>query len=356
MSRSFLATLSAMALFPFAAAAGDLRADANALFAPITPAAAAKAVKNNELTPAKIELGKQLFFDPRMSASQIISCNSCHNLGLGGVDAGSTSIGHGWQKGPRRAPTVLNAVFNVAQFWDGRAEDLKAQAKGPVQAGVEMNNKPATVEATLSSIPAYVAAFQKAFPYEASPASFDNFAKAIEAFEATLITPASPFDKFLLGDEAALDATQKKGLRLFMDKGCASCHSGVNVGGQAYFQFGVAAKPSAEVLPPGDKGRAKVTKSDSDDYVFRAAPLRNVALRAPYFHSGSVWTLSEAVEIMAADQLGQKLAPEETAAIVAFLGSLTGEQPRVDYPVLPPRADGTPRPQQLVATEGASAH
>src|SRR5690606_15103145 len=187
----------------------------------------------------KIELGKQLFFDPRISRSQIISCNSCHNLSLGGVDAGSTSIGHGWQKGPRRAPTVLNAVFNVAQFWDGRAEDLKAQAKGPVQASVEMNNTPANVEKTLNSIPEYVAAFRKAFPFETQPANFDNFAKAVEAFEATLITPNSRFDKFLTGDDAALDATEKKGLRLFLDKGCASCHSGVNVGGNAYFKFGV---------------------------------------------------------------------------------------------------------------------
>ncbi|MBY6243455.1 cytochrome-c peroxidase [Methylosinus sp. Sm6] len=356
MSRSFVASLSAMLLLPAAAMAGDLRADANALFAPITSAAAAKAVKSNEITPAKIELGKKLFFDPRMSSSQIISCNSCHNLSLGGVDAGSTSIGHGWQKGPRRAPTVLNAVFNVAQFWDGRAPDLKTQAKGPVQAGVEMNNTPANVEATLNSIPAYVAEFKKAFPSDAKPANFDNFALAIEAFEATLITPGSRFDKFLAGDEAALDATEKQGLRLFMDKGCVSCHGGVNVGGAGYFPFGVAQKPSADVLPAADKGRAAVTKSASDDYVFRASPLRNVALRAPYFHTGSVWTLEEAVSIMAADQLGVKLAGDETKAIVAFLGSLTGEQPRVDYPVLPGRTNDTPRPAQTTTTATAGGH
>lgn len=355
MSRSFFASLSAMLVLPAAAMAGDLRADANAVFAPITPAAAAKAVKDNELTPAKIELGKKLFFDPRMSASQIISCNSCHNLSLGGVDAGSTSIGHGWQKGPRRAPTVLNAVFNGAQFWDGRAPDLKTQAKGPVQAGVEMNNTPANVEATLNSIPGYVAEFKKAFPNDAKPANFDNFALAIEAFEATLITPGARFDKFLAGDEAALDATEKQGLRLFMDKGCGGCHGGVNVGGSDYFTFGVAEKPRPELLPAADKGRAAVTKSFSDEYAYRAAPLRNVALRAPYFHTGAVWTLEEAVQVMATSQLGVKLSGDETKAIVAFLGSLTGEQPRVDYPVLPARTNATPHPMQTTSAT-ASAH
>jgi cytochrome c peroxidase len=353
MSRAFIATLSVMALFPFAAIAGDLRSDANAVFKPITLAAAAKAVKNNDLTPAKIELGKQLFFDPRISSSQLISCNSCHNLSLGGVDAGSTSIGHGWQKGPRRAPTVLNAVFNVGQFWDGRAEDLKAQAKGPVQAGVEMNNTPANVEATLNSIPGYVASFQKAFPGDNKAANFDNFAKAIEAFESTLVTPGSRLDKFLGGDEAALDATQKKGLRLFMDKGCSGCHDGVNVGGGNYTQFGAVAKPAAAILPEADKGRFNVTKSPADVFSFRVAPLRNVALRAPYFHTGHVWTLEEAVNVMAKSQLGVELAPDETTAIVAFLGALTGDQPKVEYPVLPGRTNATPQPQQEIAAKHA---
>lgn len=345
MSRSFVASLSAMLVFPLTAFAGDLRQDASAVLAPITPASVASVVKNNELTPAKTELGKKLFFDPRLSRSQIISCNSCHNLGTGGVDAGSTSIGHGWQKGPRRAPTVLNAVFNIAQFWDGRAEDLKAQAKGPVQASVEMNNTPDRVEQTLRSIPAYVSEFQKAFPHDVNAVSFDNMAKAIEAFEATLITPSSRFDKFLMGDETAIDDTEKHGLRLFLDKGCAACHNGVNVGGNGYFPFGVIEKPSAEILPLADKGRQAVTKKASDEYVFRAAPLRNVALRAPYFHTGQVWTLEEAVALMAAGQLGQKLSPQEIAAITAFLGALKGEQPRVEYPILPARTNDTPRPQ-----------
>lgn len=336
----------ALALVPLAAHADDLRRDALAAsLAPIDAASALKAVKGNDVTPAKIELGQKLFFDPRLSKSQLISCASCHNLSLGGADTGSTSVGHGWQKGPRRAPTVLNAVFNSAQFWDGRAEDLKAQAKGPIQAAVEMSNTPAAVEATLRSMPAYVKDFDAAFPHEAQPVTFDNMAKAIEAFEATLVTPGARFDKFLAGDNAALNDSEKKGLRLFLDKGCASCHNGPNIGGAAYFSFGVAKAPTEELRPIADKGRSAVTKSASDDFVFRAAPLRNVALRAPYFHTGKVWTLDEAVNLMAVHQLGTTLSPEETREIVAFLGSLTGEAPKVAYPTLPPRASETPRPQ-----------
>jgi cytochrome c peroxidase len=222
-----------------------------------------------------------------------------------------------------------------------------------VQAGVEMNNTPANVEATLNSIPGYVASFQKAFPGDNKAANFDNFAKAIEAFESTLVTPGSRLDKFLGGDEAALDATQKKGLRLFMDKGCSGCHDGVNVGGGNYTQFGAVAKPAAAILPEADKGRFNVTKSPADVFSFRVAPLRNVALRAPYFHTGQVWTLEEAVNVMAKSQLGVELAPDETTAIVAFLGALTGDQPKVEYPVLPGRTNATPQPQQEIAAKHA---
>ena len=302
------------------------------------------AVKDNAVTHEKVDLGKLLFFDPRLSASEIISCNTCHNLATGGVDAGPTSVGHGWQKGPRRAPTVYNAVFNVAQFWDGRAADLKAQAKGPVQASVEMNATPDHVVKTLSSMPDYVALFKKAFPNEASPVTFDNFAKALEAFEATLITPASKFDQFLEGDGNALNAQEKAGLTLFLDKGCAACHNGINVGGQDYFPFGVVETPGADVLPAADKGRFAVTKTASDEYVFRAAPLRNVALRAPYFHSGQVWSLKQAVGVMGASQLWAKLTDKEEDDIVAFLGTLTGQLPKIEYPVLPVRTNTTPEP------------
>jgi cytochrome c peroxidase len=324
------------------ASADDLMKKAQDNFEPIP--SIVPAVKDNAVTHEKIELGKFLFFDPRLSASEIISCNTCHNLATGGVDAGPTSVGHGWQKGPRRAPTVYNAVFNLAQFWDGRAADLKAQAKGPVQASAEMNATPDHVVKTLASMPVYVEMFQKAFPNDPSPVTFDNFAKALEAFEATLVTPASKFDQYLDGDQSALDEQEKSGLKLFMEKGCVACHNGINIGGQGYFPFGVVENPGAEVLPPTDKGRFNVSKTASDEYVFRAAPLRNVALRAPYFHSGQVWSLKQAVGVMGSSQLGARLTDEEEDDIVAFLGALTGQLPSVPYPVLPTRTDETPQP------------
>lgn len=196
----------------------------------------------------------------------------------------------------------------------------------------------------MQSIPAYVSAFQAAFPGEANPVTFDNMAKAIEAFEATLTTPNARFDKFLKGDDTALNDTEKNGLRLFIDKGCANCHNGVNIGGNAYFPFGVAQKPGPEIISQTDKGRSKVTGKPEDDFVFRVAPLRNVALHPPYFHSGVAWTLEDAVGIMAKYQLGQTLTADETAAIVAYLGTLTGDQPKVQYPVMGASKD-TPRPQ-----------
>jgi cytochrome c peroxidase len=304
-------------------------------------------LENNVLSRDRVDLGAMLFFDPRMSKSGLFSCQSCHNVGIGGVDGLETSVGHGWQAGPRNAPTMLNAVFNVAQFWDGRAPDLAAQAKGPVQAGVEMNNTPDNVEATLKSMPGYVEAFAAAFPGEAEPISFDNFALAIEAFEATLITPNSKFDQFLMGQDGALNDQEKAGLQLFVDTGCASCHGGINFGGQDYYPFGVVEKPGAAVLPEGDKGRFAVTETAGDDYVFRAAPLRNIALTAPYFHSGKVWDLKEAVAIMANSQLGAELTDAQVDDIVAFLGTLTGEQPEVVHPILPVRATNTPKPAPM---------
>jgi cytochrome c peroxidase len=345
MTKQMLALAVALGLGSSAATAGDdaLRAKAQQQFKPIP--SQVPTVKGNTVTREKVNLGKQLFFDPRLSASGVISCNSCHNLGMGGDDNLPTSVGHGWAKGPRNAPTVLNAVFNVAQFWDGRAEDLKSQAKGPVQAGVEMANKPEKVVATLKSMPEYVRQFHSAFPGEATPVTFDNMAKAIEAFEVTLITPGSRFDQWLEGNDHVLTAQEQKGLALFMDKGCSSCHDGVNLGGQAYFPFGVAKKPGAEILPPADKGRFAVTKTASDSYVFRAGPLRNIALTAPFFHSGQVWDLKEAVSIMGTSQLGAELGDAEVDAITAFLDTLTGEQPRIEYPILPPSSDSTPEPQ-----------
>jgi cytochrome c peroxidase len=302
-------------------------------------------VTDNPLTREKIALGAMLFFDPRLSASGVISCNTCHNLGMGGDDNLPTSVGHGWQKGPRNSPTVLNAVYNTAQFWDGRAEDLKAQAKGPVQAGVEMANTPDAVVETLKSMPEYVERFGRSFPGEADPVTFDNMARAIEAFEATLVTPGAPFDAWLEGNDNALTADEKLGLDLFVSKGCTACHAGVNFGGQNYYPFGLIKRPGADILPPEDKGRFQVTKTASDEYVFRAAPLRNIALTAPYFHSGQVWDLEQAVAIMGTAQLGTQLKGDEAKLIAAFLGSLTGEQPKVEYPILPVETAQTPKPK-----------
>ncbi|MCK1621753.1 cytochrome-c peroxidase [Bradyrhizobium sp. 160] len=320
----------------------DLMMAAKQKFKPIP--SVVPAIPDNPVTIEKVELGKMLFFDPRVSASGTISCNTCHNLGTGGVDAGPTSVGHGWQKGARRAPTVYNSVFNVAQFWDGRAPDLKVQAKGPIQASAEMNATPDRVISTLSSMNEYVEMFAKAFPHETSPVTFDNVAKAIEAFEATLTTPTAPFDRYLNGDANALDDQQKTGLQLFMDKGCSSCHSGINIGGQDFFRFGVTGNPDSRLLPAADKGRFAVTHAPGDEYVFRVAPLRNVALRPPYFHSGQVWSLKEAVGIMSEVQLGLRLSDKEKNDIVAFLSSLTGRLPKIEYPILPTRTDETPPP------------
>ena len=319
-----------------------------ALFAPIPTAP--PTLEGNPITAEKVVLGKMLYFEPRLSRSWLISCNTCHNLALAGVDLVETSVGHGWQRGPRNAPTVLNAVLNAAQFWDGRAEDLMEQAMGPVQAAVEMNNTPERVVATLSSIPQYVERFRAAFPGESNPVTFENMARAIEAFEATLLTPDSPFDRYLQGDPGALSESERAGLETFTNKGCTACHNGVNVGGSGYFKFGVVRAPDASVLPPEDKGRFAVTQAAGQEYMFRTPTLRNVAVTAPYFHSGAVWQLDEAVNIMGSTQLGATMTVEETAAIVDFLRTLTGRQPQVEYPVLPPHTTDTPLPDVVVGT------
>jgi cytochrome c peroxidase len=322
---------------------------AQSIFKPVP--AKAPVLKANTANPDKVELGKQLFFDPRLSSSWLISCNTCHNLSLGGVDMLETSVGHGWQKGPRNSPTVLNAVFNIAQFWDGRAKDLREQAMGPVQAAVEMNSNPARIVKTLKSIPEYVARFTRAFPGESDPVTFENMARAIEVFEATLVTPGSKFDEYLTGNTNAMNAQEKEGLQLFMQKGCSNCHAGVNLGGTGYFPFGVVEKPGAEVLPATDKGRFAVTRTASDEYAFKSPSLRNIALTAPYFHSGKVWDLGQAVGIMGSSQLGAKLSDTDTDAIVSFLKTLTGSQPRIDIPTLPPHTKDTPLPDVRVGAQ-----
>ncbi len=337
ISLAFIAVLATTAN-----AADEILSRAQGMFKPIpsTP----PAIADNPSTPEKVQLGKVLYFDPRLSASGLISCNTCHNVGMGGVDFQETSVGHKWQKGPRNAPTVLNSVFNVAQFWDGRAPDLEQQAKGPVQASVEMNNTPARTVETIRSMPGYVTMFKKAFPGEKEPVTFENMAKAIAVFEATLITPHSPFDRYLGGKESALNESEKEGLKLFMAKGCAACHGGVNLGGGGYFAFGVVAKPSPDIMK-GDAGRFKVTGVKSDEFLFKAPSLRNIVLTPPFFHSGKVWNLKDAIEIMGSAQLGITLNRQEVDRIEAFLTTTTGEQPSVLYPVLPESTDSTPKPK-----------
>lgn len=330
----------------FAPTQDPLTQQARAIFSPVPDAP--PALEGNPATPARVHLGKMLYFEPRLSASWLISCNTCHNVGMGGVDLLETSIGHGWQKGPRNAPTVLNAVFNIAQFWDGRAEDLAEQAQGPVQAGVEMNNTPDRVVRTLKSIPEYVNRFEEAFPGEDDPVTFDNMALAIEVFEATLLTPNSQFDRFLKGDPSALSEEEKEGLETFIGRGCTACHNGVNLGGAGYFPFGLVQRPDADIMPTDDLGRFAVTETAGDEYVFKSPSLRNITLTAPYFHSGKVWELEEAVRIMGIAQLGAQLTDGEVEAIVAYLGSLTGDQPTVEYPILPAHTADTPLPDVSV--------
>ncbi|MDT8398204.1 MAG: cytochrome-c peroxidase [Pseudomonadales bacterium] len=286
-----------------------------------------------------VELGKKLYFDPRLSRSGFISCNSCHNLSMGGTDNLPTSIGHGWHQGPINAPTVLNARYNLAQFWDGRASDLKAQAGGPMANPGEMASTHELATEVLASIPAYEREFNAVF---ATPGvTIDRITAAIAEFEESLVTPNSRFDQWLRGDAGALRAEEKSGYELFKSAGCAGCHNGPAVGGGAFMKMGLLA--AYETDSP-EVGREAVTGNVADRYVFKVPTLRNVALTYPYFHDGAVNTLDEAVELMGRLQLGRRFSPAQTAQIVAFLHTLTGEQPSFTLPILPPSVDATPRP------------
>jgi cytochrome c peroxidase len=302
---------------------------------PIKPIIAAKVTN-----PAMVELGKKLFFDTRLSKSGFISCNSCHNLSMGGTDNLKTSIGHNWNQGPINAPTVLNACMNIAQFWDGRAKDLQAQAGGPIANPGEMGSTHALAVDVLQSIPGYVAEFKKAFGSE--KVTIEEISKAIAAFEETLVTPNSRFDKWLQGDAKALTANEVAGYKLFKDSGCVACHNGPAVGGNSYQKMGVVAAYKAS--SPAE-GRSAVTGKDADRFNFKVPTLRNVELTYPYFHDGAAATLTDAVDTMGRIQLGKKFSADENAKIVAFLKTLTGDQPNFALPILPPSNDKTPRPE-----------
>ena len=288
----------------------------------------------------KAELGKKLFFDPRLSRSGFISCNSCHNLSMGGADNLPTSIGDHWQQGPINSPTVLNASLNVAQFWDGRAADLKEQAAGPIANPGEMASNHTLAVSTIASIPGYRQAFNEVFGTES--VTIDTITDAIAEFEKTLKTPNAPFDLWLKGNEQALSQQAVEGYGLFKASGCTACHNGEAVGGSSFQKFGILA-PYATDNPA--EGRIAVTGNQADRFSFKVPTLRNVELTYPYFHDGGAATLSEAVDIMGKLQLGRHFSEQENAAIVAFLKSLTGDQPSFGLPALPPSGPDTPRPK-----------
>jgi cytochrome c peroxidase len=300
---------------------------------PIKPAV----VKDAKL----VELGKKLFFDPRLSKSGFISCNSCHNLSMGGSDNLKTSIGHNWNKGPINAPTVLNASLNVAQFWDGRAMTLKDQAGGPIANPGEMAFTHDLAVGLLKSMPGYVSEFKSVFG-DKSAIDIDEVTKAIAAFEETLVTPNSRFDKWLKGDKKALTPTELAGYELFKDSGCTSCHNGAAVGGNTFQKMGVV-EPYKTDSPA--EGRIAVTKEEADRFNFKVPTLRNVEMTYPYFHDGAAQTLPQAVDTMGRIQLGKKFSDGENAKIVAFLKTLTGDQPDMKLPILPPSSDTTAPPK-----------
>lgn len=293
-----------------------------------------------EINLGMVELGKKLYFDPRLSKSGFISCNSCHNLSMGGTDNIPTSIGDKWQQGPINAPTVLNSSLNVAQFWDGRAADLQAQAGGPIANPGEMGFTHTLAVGVLESIPGYVREFKLVFGTDAI--TIEEITAAIAEFEKTLVTPNSRFDQWLLGDTAALSAEERVGYKLFKESGCVACHNGEAVGGNSFQKMGVVepyhAKSEAQ-------GRSAVTGKDADRFNFKVPTLRNVEMTYPYFHDGAANTLTEAVDIMGRLQLGKTFTDKENAAIVAFLKTLTGDQPKFELPILPPSTDATPRPE-----------
>lgn len=274
-------------------------------------------------------LGRKLYFETALSASNTISCNSCHMLDKFGVDNLPTSPGHDGRNGTRNSPTVYNAWFHVAQFWDGRASDLTEQAKGPILNPIEMGlpNEAAAVK-KIKEIKDYAALFAAAYPDTKDPITYQNIADAIAAYEKCLSTP-SPFDRYMSGDRSALTAEQQAGMLTFINSGCITCHIGPGIGGSMFQKFGLINGPYWEFTKSTlqDKGKAEVTKNQADEYFFKVPSLRNITKTAPYFHDGSVQDLSEAVKIMAKTQLGKDLSDEETKSIIAFLESLTGELP-----------------------------
>lgn len=304
-----------LVLAAIAAWAGEIPAGQLKLFAPLPEAPKADA--------ALVELGRRLYFEGRLSKDGKVSCNTCHPLDKAGADGQATSAGVGGKRGARNSPTVLNAALHVAQFWDGRAADVEAQAQGPVLNPVEMAMADArAVQAALRAAPEYGPLFAKAFPKDREPVTLENAARAIGAFERQLLTP-SRWDRFLKGDSKALNEAEKAGFQQFLAAGCAFCHRGALLGGTSYQKLGMS-KPYAASK---DEGRAAVTKQAADRGFFKVPSLRNVARTGPYLHDGSVASLEEAIRLMAEYQIGTKLTAAEAHSIRVWLEALNGEPP-----------------------------
>ncbi|MCL4431669.1 MAG: cytochrome-c peroxidase [Epsilonproteobacteria bacterium] len=328
-----LSTLVASALI-----AGSLQSEAQKAGLKPIPASKTALTKltsnpKNPTTTAKVELGKMLYMDPRLSKSGLISCNTCHNVGLGGSDGMSAAIGHKWTANPHglSSPTVYNAVFYSQQFWDGRSPHLEDQAQGPIQAGPEMAAPKEHVTGVVNSIPQYVAMFQKAYGKDVK-ITFEKVADTIAVFERTLVTP-SRYDDFLNGNAKALTTPEKKGLKTFISKGCATCHNDIALGGTMQ-AFGVTGK--YKHMNVGD------FKGDKNGMV-RVPTLRNITQTSPYFHNGQIATLGEAIKEMGRIQLGVSLTDEETASIETFLKALDGRKPNITYPMFPASNATTPK-------------
>lgn len=301
--------------------------------------------EDNPSTPAKVELGKMLFFDPRLSSTGTLSCFSCHNVMEGGDDHRPTSIGVHNQIGGRNAPTVWNSAFLSVQFWDGRAPTLETQAQGPIANPIEMGMSGLGLAVDrIKRIPTYPQLFENAFGKKVG-VSADSIAMAIAVYERTLITPDSPYDLFVKGDKKALTVQQQRGMQAFADSGCVACHSGANFSGPTlpvgtgfFMKFPIYPDSTyvAQYQLDLDLGRATVTGKPADEHLWRVPSLRNLVYTAPYFHNGSVKSLPEAVRVMASTQLNKNLPESEVNDIAAFLEALTGKFPAQTMPRLPP--------------------
>lgn len=281
----------------------------------------------------KAKLGKKLYYETALSVNGKLSCNSCHMLNKYGVDNESTSPGHEGKRGDRNSPTVYNAWFHIAQFWDGRAKDLAAQAKGPILNPIEMGiPDEATAVNNIKAVSGYDDLFKKAYPKSSNPITYDNIADAIANFESTLATPA-PIDNYLAGNKNALSDLQKQGLNNFINAGCITCHTGAGFGGDKYHKFGLINGPYWQYTGSKnqDEGRSVITGNEGEKYYFKVPSLRNIAQTSPYFHDGSVDNLEDAVKIMAKTQLDKDLSEQQVKSIVSFLNSLTGEIPAHAY-------------------------